>query len=302
MRKTHLVFLLIVLWLSIIPNRVHAAKVEVDFIAVITYIDDMTCQCIPPDSIAVGDTLIGNYIYESTTPDSDPDVYRGAYYHTSSAYGIQVHHQRYTFATDTSDVDFRIELEDSVASGGPLHDSYWVDSRNNLVGPFLNQPVQIISIYLWDATATALSSDSLPNTAPDLNDWLDVRDLDIFGQDLNYRITAEIVWMGDGGPPTGVKPIWLDSNSLKQNYPNPFNPVTTLRYSIKECGRVTLKVYNVTGQLVATLIDEVKNPSDVRPVTWNGRNDAGRPVASGVYFCRMTAGDFRATKKMVLLR
>ena len=91
--------------------------------------------------------------------------------------------------------------------------------------------------------------------------------------------------------------------SLAQNSPNPFNPATTISYSVPEgtLVQVKLTVYNIRGQLVRTLVDEVREPGSYT-VYWDGRNDAGRQVASGVYFYRMRAGDFVQTRKMVLLK
>ena len=99
-------------------------------------------------------------------------------------------------------------------------------------------------------------------------------------------------------------PGFAESNRLHQNHPNPFNPTTTIRYSIKERGQVTLKIFNAAGQLVRTLVDDIQSP---RPggfsVVWNGRNDAGAPVASGVYMYMLTAGrQFQDVKKLVLLK
>ncbi len=92
-------------------------------------------------------------------------------------------------------------------------------------------------------------------------------------------------------------------NYLADNYPNPFNPVTTIEYSIKESGHVSLKVYNVSGQLVTTLVNEVQDRTGVcRSVRWDGQNEAGEPVASGVYFYRLVTNGFEKTKKMVLLK
>jgi hypothetical protein len=90
-------------------------------------------------------------------------------------------------------------------------------------------------------------------------------------------------------------------NSLSQNFPNPFNPETTIQYSIAKNAHVKLHVFNVRGQLVRTLADERK-PKNIYTVTWDGRNDAGIPVATGVYFYKLTAGDFTQTKKMILLK
>jgi len=93
--------------------------------------------------------------------------------------------------------------------------------------------------------------------------------------------------------------------ALAQNYPNPFNPSTTISYDIPDSKvegvRVELKVYNLRGQLVKSLVDEVKQPGQF-VVQWNGRNEDGEVTASGVYFYRIKAGDFTATRKMVLLK
>jgi hypothetical protein len=91
-------------------------------------------------------------------------------------------------------------------------------------------------------------------------------------------------------------------NYLGNCHPNPFNPTTAIDYAIKERGHVTLKVYNVAGQLVRTLVDENQAPSSMRQVMWHGRNDAGQPVSSGVYFYRLVTKGFVETRKMVLLK
>jgi hypothetical protein len=91
-------------------------------------------------------------------------------------------------------------------------------------------------------------------------------------------------------------------NYLDFNYPNPFNPSTTIRFGVAKAGPVTLRIYNVRGQLVRTLVDDVRQPGVEHMVTWNGRDDRGRSVASGVYFVRLEASRFTQTRKMVLLR
>jgi hypothetical protein len=103
--------------------------------------------------------------------------------------------------------------------------------------------------------------------------------------------------------PTGPKPVNRFVYELRQNYPNPFNPSTRIEYRIKERGHVTLKIYNVAGQLVKTLVNEQQNPrAEAYTVQWRGRNDAGLSVSSGVYFYKLVANNFTQTKKMVLLK
>ncbi|MCJ7458236.1 MAG: T9SS type A sorting domain-containing protein [candidate division Zixibacteria bacterium] len=94
--------------------------------------------------------------------------------------------------------------------------------------------------------------------------------------------------------------------SLEQNYPNPFNPTTKIQFKVGslEFGRplhTTLKIYNILGQLVKTLVDEEKLPGNYN-INWNGKDDSGEEVASGIYFYQLKAKDYTDTKKMVLLR
>ena len=89
--------------------------------------------------------------------------------------------------------------------------------------------------------------------------------------------------------------------SLAQNYPNPFNPSTTIRFVLPGEGPASLRIYDVAGRLVATLLSK---PMDAGPhrVTWDGKNHKGERVASGVYFYSLTMGDRTLTRKMVFLR
>jgi hypothetical protein len=89
--------------------------------------------------------------------------------------------------------------------------------------------------------------------------------------------------------------------SLSQNYPNPFNPVTEIHFEIPERSHVTLTVYNVVGQKVATLVDKELMP-DRYVVDWEGTSDSGAKVATGVYFYKLQAEGFVETKKMMLLK
>jgi hypothetical protein len=84
--------------------------------------------------------------------------------------------------------------------------------------------------------------------------------------------------------------------SLTQNFPNPFNPSTRINYQLPTINHVTLKVFDILGREVATLVNEVNRPG-VYSVQWNASG-----VASGVYFYRIEAGSFVETRKLVLLR
>jgi hypothetical protein len=89
--------------------------------------------------------------------------------------------------------------------------------------------------------------------------------------------------------------------SLDQNYPNPFNPSTEIRFALAQAGPVELKIFNMLGQEVATLADDIR-PAGSYQVMWDGKNTSGEFVGTGVYIYRIVSGGFTATKKMMLLR
>ncbi len=89
--------------------------------------------------------------------------------------------------------------------------------------------------------------------------------------------------------------------ALSQNYPNPFNSQTSISYAIPTASHVSLKIYNVLGEEVRTLVD-ADQQANTYQVTWDGRDAGGKQVASGVYFSTLKAGEFDATTKMVFLQ
>jgi parallel beta-helix repeat protein len=120
---------------------------------------------------------------------------------------------------------------------------------------------------------------------------LDLRDVD------NYPISCTFN-KGAVGPTAG-KP---DKFALLQNYPNPFNPETYISFALPVASPVSLKIYNVAGQLVKSLADGEQMSAGLHMVRWDGTNQTGEKVASGIYFYKMNAGDFQATKKMVVTK
>ncbi|MDA3871743.1 MAG: YCF48-related protein, partial [Candidatus Marinimicrobia bacterium] len=132
------------------------------------------------------------------------------------------------------------------------------------------------------------------------NNWL-------FGVDFVDDSTGYVVGMyssilryrkGEMPPVVTVQelPEIVDEYILKQNYPNPFNPVTTIAYEIPEAAKVTINIYNVTGQKVETLLSEYKQSGKYQ-IVWNANN-----FASGVYFYKIQTKDFVKTNKMLLLK
>jgi hypothetical protein len=118
---------------------------------------------------------------------------------------------------------------------------------------------------------------------------------------------------------------WTDAQrpekiELFQNYPNPFNPLTTIQFTVRggdgkaadgglvlseveglRTADVSLRIYNLLGQLVRTLKDEKMIPGNYQ-VIWDGKDDRGKEVASGIYFCKLTEGYYQKVQKMVLLK
>jgi hypothetical protein len=90
--------------------------------------------------------------------------------------------------------------------------------------------------------------------------------------------------------------------TLYQNHPNPFNPSTTISYHLPEACAVTLEVYDPSGKMIARLLDGVVKPGGMHRARWNGTDDRGRNVASGVYLYRLVAGKETVSRKSLLLR
>jgi len=108
-------------------------------------------------------------------------------------------------------------------------------------------------------------------------------------QDIQTSVGSNLT---DGSSPATYK--------LSQNYPNPFNPTTTIQFDVPQTSHVTIKIYNILGKEIKTLINRDINAGSYE-VIWNGKDKLNQPVASGMYFYQMTGGEFRMTRKMILL-
>jgi hypothetical protein len=213
-------------------------------------------------------------------------------------------------STATSSIFNDATIRDTlVAFGGSSGEPAHRHQRFDLIAPGGSSDHQIVNL---DGTRTyALSQETV-------NDSLAVAKVFLSGFSFGYvhdyapngqypyrsEFLGDILnWLGHIMYPTGVHEVSTYVNFLSHNYPNPFNPTTTIQFGIKDRGYVSLKIYNVAGQLVKTLVDEVKNPTPGGyKFTWNGRSDAGAPVATGVYFCKLVTSDFSRTRKLVLLK
>jgi len=142
---------------------------------------------------------------------------------------------------------------------------------------------------IWIAPDNWIVQDIIPGQYVDLDSlpFIEIDPLSIHG--LETKLTDDIVSAEDEEfIPTEI--------TLKQNYPNPFNPSTSIQYTISNQQFVSLKVYDILGNEVATLVNSEK-PAGVYEVEWNAAN-----VPSGVYFYQLKTGSFVQTKKMLLLK
>ncbi len=122
------------------------------------------------------------------------------------------------------------------------------------------------------------------------------------GKTYYYKL-CDIDFMGRQmtHPPVTILVEAPKEYGLLQNFPNPFNPTTTIQFKVKEAGRATINIYNLTGQVVRTLIDKHYNAGKFEAV-WDGKNDQGVSVPTGVYFYRLKINNFTKVKKMQLVK
>jgi len=125
--------------------------------------------------------------------------------------------------------------------------------------------------------------------------------LEVNGASCEFGLD-DIYWSG-GGEVLKIS----NSNSisdrflLNDNYPNPFNPLTTINYNIPVDGFVNITIYDMMGRVVKTLVN-ISQTAGFKSVQWNATNDRNDPVSTGLYLYTIQAGNFRQTKKMVLLK
>ncbi len=127
-----------------------------------------------------------------------------------------------------------------------------------------------------------------------------------FAKDAKWLMFDELEKKIDSLPETGVREMGEvetvpERFVLLQNYPNPFNPATNIQFMIPEPAQVKIEIFNVLGKKIVTLVDE-KLGAGHKIVEWDGKDDQGIEVSTGIYFYRLKAGEFTQTRKMVLLK
>ena len=117
---------------------------------------------------------------------------------------------------------------------------------------------------------------------------------------LNLRVQAEVT---GAGQPTSVASgsVQPQKLALFQNYPNPFNPETQIRFDLPTAGPVQLRIYDMLGRVVRTLVNQ-RLQAGVHVMRWDGRDQNGRPVASGIYFYELITPSQTLSRKMILMQ
>lgn len=157
------------------------------------------------------------------------------------------------------------------------------------------------SVTLRAVDSAAVAAGGLPLVGKIWNYWFVKKDAS-FGIH-NTKYTVALLYKSLSWTPLSVKQLaGLPTEfALDQNYPNPFNPSTTIRFSVPQESKVSLVVYDMTGAIVKTILDQNLNAGN-KEATWNGTNSNGAKVATGMYIYRLEAGTFSSTKKMLMLK
>jgi len=160
-----------------------------------------------------------------------------------------------------------------------------------------------VGLFQWKASGDKLLVAFAGSTHVELSDNLLTIVMNTSGGNSGGALRASLAI--DGGDAFNLQDTDLTHVpvrfSLGDNYPNPFNPVTKISFDLPTTSRVMLRIYDVRGNEIRTLVSGVM-PFGSHTVTWNGADDRGRAVSSGVYFYRIEAEEFAATHKMMLVK
>jgi hypothetical protein len=180
------------------------------------------------------------------------------------------------------------------SANGRLEDLTIVSYNNEAEGEYTVVVVNINGRSIVSGTGTILT---IPVSA--VGDKFDgIGEISLLNAELEQGVQVEL-----NREALALKVALPKVYALSQNYPNPFNPSTTVAFDIPEGKEVNvrLNVYNMRGQLIRTLVNEVKSEGSYQ-IQWDGTDNYGRRVSSGVYFYRITTGEFSQTRKMVILK
>jgi len=260
-----------------------------------------------------------------------------------SAFDVVVDEIEFVVGSPTDWAQFTYNLTDFVSAGTDvyiafrevvgdnLNDGSAISIDNVMVGIPVARTAPVVSVQQPVNATRDMNYTHIPNTH--LVSSRDLLGYDVFLDDEFYsytelleitleglvngdEYTAGVVAVYDEGDAEVVEITFtytgteagndiVATTMLNGNYPNPFNPVTSIAYSIKDAGNVTIEVYNLKGQLVKTLVNEVKETGDHTAI-WNGTDNSNKSVSSGVYFYKMVSvgsiSTYTSSKKMILMK
>lgn len=240
----------------------------------------------------------------STYLNDAPDLYLGLYNwhglpHTGYQRGAEPDYH-FRFAKDRAMLDGGV---DSVAVPGANY--YWAEKFPTGYAVEAKISLQSLATRMRDSLFVPVEGMRLPydvafNDADATGQREGILTYSPYNEDQSWNNVSRWLynWVGNLWNPTGVNDNnnTVNTYSLSQNYPNPFNPSTQIKFSVKEAGLVTLKVYDVLGREIATLVNETKAAG-----SYVVNFDASK-LASGMYLYKIESGSFSATKKMLLVR
>ena len=241
-------------------------------------IDNQTIDFVEiPDSVTIESKEILNQYFTSNSfqvTDNSPFYYTVQYGTTDSL-------TAYNLLGENEYINFKVELIDDVT--------------DEIIGQFDDVVFSKTNLELYDNISYRVNTEGIGNrtvrlklvTDNNINPGYSISQMLSDENVLAKQVPTEIIYKGS---------LKVDTYDLSQNYPNPFNPSTTIKYQIPNAGNVTLKVFDILGREVTTLVDEFKNEGRYE-VNFNASK-----LASGVYIYSIKSNDFTASKKLLLLK
>lgn len=229
----------------------------------------------------------GTYCARIRDNTSTSNFTHGSTYDATGYDQIRVSFWYYPRSMDNSNEDFWVQFYDGSSWQTIATYARNIDFQNN---NFYEEPGVVITSSQYN----------FPNNmrirfvcdASGNSDWVYIDEVHVEGHTVSSSAS-----MGGGMSLLAIP----DAYDLGQNYPNPFNPTTQIRYALPEQSDVSIKIYDISGRLVKTLVNTNQAAGNYTRV-WNGRNENGLKVSSGIYIYHMVAGSFVQTKRMVLLK
>ncbi len=208
----------------------------------------------------------------------------------------------YDFNTKTNTLTgIHAELEDSRAGGAAVES----DSIIYLIGGYTQTSLATKSVSMLDLKRKEIEEERIQSLNYARRNPMAVNyngAIYVFGgTDQSGQVVPQVEEYNTVTGVASSQPALPKQFELENNYPNPFNPSTQIAFKIAVTAKVSLDVYSILGEHIKTIVNKVFSPGEYT-VTWNGNNDTGSSMASGVYIYRLTSGYFTESKKMLLLK